>query len=141
MINRDVLADYFARNCGGRNVCVTGYGAEGAVCAECLRGAEINAVVGVRPGPSWERASMAGFEVYFISDAVKMSDIVLITHPPAIFEAIFPRFVRPYLRAGQELWFLDSNCLLLLHPDCPRRDEFALPEGVKIRIVGTDDFC
>ncbi len=141
MINRDVLRDYFGKYCDGRMAGIIGYGAEGAVCAECLRENGISMVVGVRPGPSWERASKAGYEVFFISDAVSMSDIVLITHPPAIFEAIFPRFVRPYLRAGQELWLLDSNCLLLLHPDNPRFDEFALPEGVKIRIVGSDDFC
>ena len=130
MINRDVLADYFSEKRGGANVCVIGYGAEGALCADCLRGIGIDAVVGVRPGPSWERASMAGFEVYFISDAVAMSDVVLITHPPDIFEAIFPRFIRPYLKEGQELLFTDAGCLELMG-----RGDFACPEGTGIKCI------
>ena len=130
MINRDILTDYFMKNRCSRSVCIIGYGADGEVCADCLRGIGTEAVVGVRPGPSWERASKAGYEVFFISDAVEMSDIVLITHPPDIFGAVFPRFVKPYLRAGQELWFTDAGCLELVS-----RGDFSCPEGVGIKCI------
>jgi ketol-acid reductoisomerase len=88
-----------------RSVAVIGYGSQGHAHALNLKDSGINVCVGVRQGPSWEKAQRAGLTVRSIADAVKEADIVMMLLPDEQIAEVYRAEVEPHAREGAALGF------------------------------------
>ena len=64
-----------------KNVAIIGFGSQGHAHALNLRDSGATVVVGLREGPSWNKAEAAGLKVTPVGDAVKQSDVIMILAP------------------------------------------------------------
>lgn len=88
-----------------RTVAVLGYGSQGHAQAQNLRDSGVRVVVGVRPGPSRERAQADGFETLDVDEAVRRADIVHVLVPDERQGRLFSEEIAPGLRPGAALSF------------------------------------
>ncbi|MDR5818330.1 ketol-acid reductoisomerase [Caballeronia sp. LZ033] len=88
-----------------RSVAIIGYGSQGHAHALNLKDSGINVCVGVRQGPSWEKAQRAGLTVKRIADAVKEADIVMMLLPDEQIAEVYRTDVEPHAREGAALGF------------------------------------
>ncbi|HKU00925.1 MAG TPA: ketol-acid reductoisomerase [Paraburkholderia sp.] len=88
-----------------RSVAIIGYGSQGHAHALNLKDSGINVSVGVRKGPSWEKAEKAGLGVRTIADAVKEADIIMMLLPDERIADVYRDEVEPNARKGAVLGF------------------------------------
>jgi ketol-acid reductoisomerase len=88
-----------------RRVAVLGYGSQGHAQAQNLRDNGVEVVVGVRPGPSADKARRDGFDVLPVAEAVAAADIVHVLVPDEHQAALFRTAIAPELRPGSALSF------------------------------------
>lgn len=88
-----------------RSVAIIGYGSQGHAHALNLKESGINVSVGLRKGPSWEKAGKAGLRVLAIVDAVKEADIIMMLLPDEHIADVYRNEVEPNARKGATLGF------------------------------------
>ncbi|WP_250481732.1 ketol-acid reductoisomerase [Caballeronia sp. NCTM5] len=88
-----------------RSVAILGYGSQGHAHALNLRDSGINVCVGLRKGPSWEKAQNAGLTIKSIVDAVKEADIIMMLLPDEQIAEVYRNEVAPNARHGAVLGF------------------------------------
>ncbi|WP_321920597.1 ketol-acid reductoisomerase [Paraburkholderia tropica] len=88
-----------------RKVAIIGYGSQGHAHALNLKDSGINVSVGLRKGPSWEKAEKAGLKVQSIADAVKEADIIMMLLPDERIAEVYRDEVEPNARKGAVLGF------------------------------------
>ncbi|MEM1607059.1 MAG: ketol-acid reductoisomerase [Candidatus Bathyarchaeia archaeon] len=87
-------------------IAVIGYGSQGCAQAQNMRDSGLKVIIGVRPGgDSWRRAKEDGFEVYSISDAASIGDIIFMLVPDMVQPTIYKESVAPNLSEGKVLDF------------------------------------
>lgn len=112
----------------GSTVAVLGYGNQGEAQALNLRDSGISVMVGVRPrGPSWSRATAAGFDVAAPPDAVAACDVCSMLVPDEVMADLMAGSVSPALREGTALVFAHGYPL--------RFGGVVPPEGVDVIVV------
>ncbi|MEP0765810.1 MAG: ketol-acid reductoisomerase [Fimbriimonadia bacterium] len=95
----------------GKRVAVIGYGSQGRAQALCLRDSGVDVRIGVRRGPSWERAESDGLPVAEIADAAGEAHVVALLVPDSAHREVFS-VVRPSLGLGKALVFAHGFSLL-----------------------------
>jgi ketol-acid reductoisomerase len=88
-----------------RTVAVLGYGSQGHAQAQNLRDNGVKVVIGVREGPSAERARKDGFTVLDVGEAVRRADVVHILVPDEQQARLYREQVEPNLKDGAALSF------------------------------------
>lgn len=88
-----------------RSVAIIGYGSQGHAHALNLKESGINVSVGLRKGPSWEKAGKAGLRVLAIADAVKEADIIMMLLPDEHIADVYRNEVELNARKGAALGF------------------------------------
>jgi ketol-acid reductoisomerase len=111
-INREVLMKiYYDRDADlevlkGKRIAVIGYGSQGHAHANNLRDSGMNVVVGQREGGgSWNKAKEAGFDVMKVSEAAKVSDILMILVPDENQSYVYKEEIAPNMKDGAYLAF------------------------------------
>ncbi|MCP1714369.1 ketol-acid reductoisomerase [Methanocalculus alkaliphilus] len=89
----------------GKKIAVIGYGSQGRGQALNLRDSGLDVIIGLRPGKSWDEAKKDNFEVFSVSDAVKIADLVQILLPDEAQGPVFRSEIGPFLRDGASLVF------------------------------------
>jgi len=89
----------------GRRVAVIGYGSQGRAQALNMRDSGVDVVVGLRPGPSWERAEADGLKVYTVSEAAEKADVTLMLIPDMAQPKVYSEQVAPHMKEGKTLQF------------------------------------
>lgn len=88
-----------------KKIAIMGYGSQGHAHANNLRDSGMDVVVGLRKGPSWDKARAAGFNVMSPSEAVQVADIIMILLPDELQADFYNREVAPFIRGGSYLTF------------------------------------
>lgn len=89
-----------------KKVAVLGYGSQGHAHAQNLRDSGIEVVVGLHEGSKSKlKAESDGFKVVSVSEATKLSDIVMMLLPDTVQKKVYEDSVRDNLREGQVLAF------------------------------------
>lgn len=88
-----------------KRVAIIGYGSQGHAHALNLRDSGAKVVVGVREGPSWQKAGASGLKAMPTADAVKESDVVMVLAPDEAQAAIYRNDIAPNLKEGAYLAF------------------------------------
>lgn len=90
----------------GKTVAVIGYGSQGKPQADCMKDSGVHVILGLREGgPSWQRATKDGFEVYTVAEAAKKADIVHMLIPDTEQAAVYRRYIRRYMKTNKTLGF------------------------------------
>ncbi|MCP4710398.1 MAG: ketol-acid reductoisomerase [Planctomycetes bacterium] len=90
----------------GKTVGVIGYGNQGHGHAQNLRDSGINVIVAELSGTqNHQEALDHGFEPKSAADAVKESDLIIITIADEVQKQVYEKEIEPNLRAGQTLGF------------------------------------
>jgi ketol-acid reductoisomerase len=93
------------KNLQGKRVAVVGYGSQGHAHANNLKDSGQDVVVGVRSGPSWQKAERAGLKVMNPAEAAKIADVVMILAPDELQGDLYKNEIAPHLRKGATLAF------------------------------------
>jgi len=88
-------------------IAVIGYGSQGRGQALNLRDSGLDVIIGLRPGKSWEKASVDGFGVYDVETATRMADVVMILLPDENQAAVYRASILPNLK--------ENDCLMFSH--------------------------
>jgi ketol-acid reductoisomerase len=88
-----------------KKVAVIGYGSQGHAHVNNLRESGIEVIVGVRKGPSWDKARKAGFQVMTPADAAKIADIIMILLPDEYQADIYKAEIAPNIKKDVYLAF------------------------------------
>lgn len=89
----------------GRKVAVIGYGNQGRAQALNLRDSGVAVRIGVRPGPSAERAAGDGFDVADEASVMGWADVCALLLPDEVHAAVYAEQLAPNLRNGAALVF------------------------------------
>lgn len=89
----------------GKKIAIIGYGSQGHAHALNLKDSGAKVVVGVREGPSWQKAEASGLKVMPTADAVKESDVVMVLAPDEAQASIYRNDIAPNLKGGACLAF------------------------------------
>lgn len=102
---------YYQQDCDiqkldGKKVAIIGYGSQGHAHALNLKDSGVDVVVGLYEGSkSAAKAKAQGLEVYSVSEATKMSDIIMILIPDEKQKAVYESEIAPNLSEGKTLAF------------------------------------
>lgn len=102
---------YYEKDCDlsllkGKTVAVIGYGSQGHAHALNLHESGVNVVVGLYEGSkSWKAAEEAGLKVLLTSEAVKVSDIIMVLVNDEKQALLYEKSIGPNLTAGKSLAF------------------------------------
>jgi ketol-acid reductoisomerase len=88
-----------------KTLAIIGYGSQGHAHANNLKDSGVQVVLGLREGPSWNKAERAGFKVVSPSQASKLSDIVMMLTPDELQADLYRAEIAPNLRKGGYLAF------------------------------------
>ncbi|TCS83192.1 ketol-acid reductoisomerase [Tepidibacillus fermentans] len=88
-----------------KTVAIIGYGSQGHAQAQNLRDSGVKVVIGLRQGKSWKQAEADGFEVYPVSEAVALADVVQILLPDEQQAKVYREEIEPNLKKGATLVF------------------------------------
>lgn len=89
-----------------KRVAILGYGSQGHAHAQNLRDSGVDVVVGLHDGSkSRNKAENDGFKVVSVSDATKISDIVMLLLPDTAQKQVYEESIKDNLREGQTLAF------------------------------------
>lgn len=83
-----------------KKVAIIGYGSQGHAHANNLKDSGTEVVIGLRKGGSWKKAEAAGFEVLSVSEAVRVSDVIMILVPDELQGDLYREEIAPNLRKG-----------------------------------------
>src|SRR3954451_23991778 len=86
-------------------VAVVGYGSQGHAHALNLRDSGVNVQVGVREGPSRERAEEAGLAARSVREAVEGAQLVALLLPDHVQKGVYEKDVLPALGGDATLLF------------------------------------
>jgi ketol-acid reductoisomerase len=86
-------------------VAVIGYGSQGHAHALNLRDSGVDVQVGLREGPSRERAEEAGLDVRSIAEAVRGAQVVAILLPDHVQKQVWDEDIAPNLEPGAAVLF------------------------------------
>ncbi len=98
-------ADADPRLLKGKTVAVMGYGSQGHAHALNLKDSGVKVVVGLRAGPSWDKAEAAGLQALTPEDAAKEADIVILLVPDHAQKDLYCCFIEPHMERGKTLMF------------------------------------
>ncbi|OFV95948.1 MAG: ketol-acid reductoisomerase [Acidobacteria bacterium RIFCSPLOWO2_12_FULL_54_10] len=91
----DVKADILT----GKRIAMIGYGSQGHAQAQNLRDSGLSVIVGLAPGrASAKQATLDGFEVVAVPEAVRRSDLIMILVPDEHHRALFESEIRANLK-------------------------------------------
>jgi len=88
-----------------KKVCIMGYGSQGFAHANNLKESGVNVVIGVRRGPSFDKAKKAGFKTMLPAEAVKDADVVMMLLPDEYQAEVYENEIAPNLKKGVYLGF------------------------------------
>ncbi|MDP6459332.1 MAG: ketol-acid reductoisomerase [Candidatus Hydrothermarchaeota archaeon] len=88
-----------------KTIAVIGYGIQGEAQAQCLRDSGLEVVLGLRDGPSWEKAEKDGMRVMSIEEAAKAGDIIMLLTPDMTQKKIYQEHIEKALKPGDALYF------------------------------------
>lgn len=88
-----------------KKVTIIGYGSQGHAHANNLKDSGVNVTLGLREGPSAEKARSAGLAVKDVATAVKEADLVMILAPDEHQAAIYQQQIEPNIQQGAALAF------------------------------------
>ena len=90
----------------GKTIAVIGYGNQGRAQALNLRDSGFKVVIGAREdGTSWKRARKDGFEVYDISKAAEIGDVIMLLIPDMVQPRVYEEHIKPGLSEGKGICF------------------------------------
>jgi ketol-acid reductoisomerase len=89
----------------GRQVAVIGYGSQGRAQSLNMRDSGINVIIGLRRGVSWKRAEADSFDVYTVSKATTMADVIVMLIPDMAQLKVYTEEVEPFIEAGKTIQF------------------------------------
>ncbi len=89
----------------GKTIAVIGYGIQGSAQAQCLKDSGLEVVVGLRKGPSWDRAVKDGMRVMTVPEAAASGDIIMMLTPDMTQKRIYKDHVEKNLKPGDALYF------------------------------------
>jgi len=96
-VNMDVL--------DGKTIAVIGYGIQGAAQAQCLKDSGLDVVVGLRKGPSWEKAENDGMRVATVSEAAKEAQVIMLLTPDMTQKDVYYNHIQENMEDGDALYF------------------------------------
>lgn len=86
----------------GKTVAILGYGSQGHAHAQNLRESGVKVIVANRKdSPNGKLAIEHGFDPMSVPDAVKASDLIIVTLPDEVQPGVYAKEIAPNLRAGQ----------------------------------------
>lgn len=89
-----------------KKVAIIGYGSQGHAHANNLKESGVDVVIGLHDGSkSAEKARKSGFEVLSVSEATKISDLVMLLIPDENQADVYSEDVEPNLKEGASLGF------------------------------------
>ena len=88
-----------------KKIAVMGYGSQGHAHANNLKESGMDVIVGIRKGPSWDKAKKAGFEVMTPAEAAKVADVIMILMPDEYQADIYKTEIAPHMKKGVYLAF------------------------------------
>jgi ketol-acid reductoisomerase len=89
----------------GKKIAVIGYGSQGHAHANNLKDSGMDVTIGVRKGPSWDKAKNAGFEVKTPAEAAKACDVIMILLPDETMGETYNTEIGPNVKKGAYLAF------------------------------------
>ncbi len=105
------LMVYYDKDCDlnliqKKKVAIIGFGSQGHAHAENLRDSGVDVVIGLyRGGSSWAKAEAKNFKVLEVSEATKISDVIMILIPDELQADVFQNDIRPYLSEDKIIAF------------------------------------
>lgn len=105
------LMVYYDKDCDlnliqKKKVAIIGFGSQGHAHAENLRDSGVDVVIGLyRGGSSWAKAEAKNFKVLEVSEATKISDVIMILIPDELQADVFQKDIRPYLSEDKIIAF------------------------------------
>ena len=89
-----------------KKVAIIGFGSQGHAHANNLKDSGVNVVIGLHEGSkSSEKAKSAGFEVMTVSEATKISDLIMLLIPDENQADVFNNEIEPNLKDNSTLGF------------------------------------
>ncbi|RMC23607.1 ketol-acid reductoisomerase [Staphylococcus aureus] len=89
----------------GKKIAVVGYGSQGHAHAQNLKDNGYDAVIGIRPGRSFDKAKEDGFDVFPVAEAVKQADVIMVLLPDEIQGDVYKNEIEPNLEKHNALAF------------------------------------
>ena len=89
----------------GKKVTIIGYGSQGHAHANNLKDSGVAVMLGLRDGPSADKARAAGLDVKDVPAAVKEADLVMVLAPDEHQSAIYHQHIEPHIKQGAALAF------------------------------------
>lgn len=93
------------KNIRDKKVAIIGYGSQGHAHANNLKESGVDVIIGLREGRSWRKAKAAGFKVFSVAEAVKLSEVVMILVPDELQGDLYREEIAPNLKSGSYLAF------------------------------------
>jgi ketol-acid reductoisomerase len=110
-----------------KKIAVVGYGSQGHAHALNLKDSGYDVVIGIREGKSFDQAVKDGFDVYPVSEAVRLSDVVMVLLPDERQPEVYKNEILPELTAG--------NALVFAHGFNVHYHQVVPPENVDVFLV------
>ncbi len=89
----------------GKTIAVIGYGAQGRAQSLNLKDSGVKVIVGVRQGPSFDKAKKDGFDVMSVKDAASKADIIHILLPDESQGKVYASEIKEFVTQGKILSF------------------------------------
>lgn len=87
----------------GLTVGVVGYGSQGRAQALNMKDSGVKVIVGVRQGPSFEKAKEDGFSPMSVSEVAEKADIIHILLPDETQGTVYENEIKKHIKAGKVL--------------------------------------
>jgi len=88
-----------------KTVCIMGYGSQGHAHANNLKESGVDVIIGIRKGPSLDKAKKAGFNALTPAEAAKKADVIMILLPDEYQGDIYKNEIAPHIKKGAYLAF------------------------------------
>ena len=88
-----------------KKITIMGYGSQGHAHANNLKDSGFDVTVGIRKGPSWEKAKKAGFKVATPDKAAKTADVIMILLPDEFQAEVYNNEIQPNMKKGVYIGF------------------------------------
>ncbi len=105
MINVYYDKDADTKELKKKKIAVMGYGSQGHAHANNLRDSGFDVTVGIRKGPSWDKAENAGFKVNTPDKAAKDADVIMILLPDEFQADVYSNEIKPNMKKGVYIGF------------------------------------
>lgn len=89
----------------GKKVTIIGYGSQGHAHANNLKDSGVSVTLGLRDGPSADKARSAGLDVKDVAAAVQQADVVMVLAPDEHQAVIYQQHIEPNIKQGAALAF------------------------------------